>query len=260
MIKFKNVSYTYPIGVVALRGINLTINDSERLGVIGQNGSGKTTLMKLCNGLLKPTKGDVYVNDINTKDVSIATLSKHVGYVFQNPDDQIFSSSIYEEVSFGPKNLGYDYKPLVKKALEYVKLWKYKDSHPYNFSYNTRKLIAIASILSMNTDVVILDEPTTGQDPQGKLIVSNIIKSIKKTFIVVSHDINFIADNCDRVIVLNNGKIVLDGPTEKVLSNKKLLTYGIKPPMITRVCEKARIKKFVRIDDLINYIANLKGK
>ncbi len=258
MIIFRNVSFTYPVGVKALEGINLEIGEGERVGVIGQNGSGKTTLMKLCNGLLKPTKGDVIVYEKNTKEHSIAQLARDVGYVFQNPDDQIFSSTIFKEVSFGPKNLGLKNKEkLVKESLESVGLWKVRNTHPYNFGYNTRKLIAIASVLAMNTKVIILDEPTTGQDPQGKKIVSGLIKKFRdRSFIVVSHDIDFIGENCDRVIVLNERKMVMDGPAHKVLSSPRLKKYNLRSPMITRVCKGVRglPNDFVKVNELVSYI------
>lgn len=246
MISFKKVSFTYPIGVTALRGVSLSIGRGERVGLIGQNGSGKTTLMKLCNGLIKPTKGVVLIDELDTKPLSIAEISKRVGYVFQNPDDQIFSSSIRKEVAFGPRNLGYsktEVNRLVKSALEQVGLWNRSKSHPYDLGYNRRKLITIASILAMNTDVIILDEPTTGQDPVGKKTVKSIVDGLSsdKTFIVASHDIDFIASTCDRVIVLNNGELVMDDAAKKVFSKNGLLKkLGLEPPMITRVCQQVK--------------------
>nr|MBD3312153.1 ATP-binding cassette domain-containing protein [archaeon] len=246
MIDFKKVSFTYPVGVTALRGIGFSIKSGERVGLIGQNGSGKTTLMKLCNGLLKPSKGRVLINGEDTVPQSIASLSSIVGYVFQNPDDQIFSSTIFDEVAFGPRNLGFKKKELkssVKDSLEKVGLWKRRKSHPYDVGYNQRKLITIASILAMDTDAVILDEPTTGQDPVGKRVVTKIVKSLSedKTFIVASHDIEFIAGTCDRVIVLDDGKLVLDDSTRRVFSKKSLLKkLGLSPPMITRVCQRVK--------------------
>ena len=246
MIELRNVHYTYPIGVPALHGISLSIRDGERVGIIGQNGSGKTTLMKLLNGLLKPNKGEVLINNERTSDKSIAQLSRIVGYVFQNPDDQIFSSSIMDEVAFGPINLGFkksDVNNLVKEPLLKVGLWDRRKSHPYDLGYNRRKLITIASILAMNTDVIILDEPTTGQDPVGKKVVTNIVEGLgrDKTFIVASHDIEFIAETCDRVIVLNDGLLVLDDTARNVFSKSLLLKkMGLNPPMITRVCQMVK--------------------
>lgn len=246
MIDFKKVSFKYPVGVTALRNVSFSIKRGERVGLIGQNGSGKTTLMKLCNGLLKPSKGRVLIDDEETSLKSIASLSNIVGYVFQNPDDQIFSSTIFDEVAFGPRNLGFKKKELklsVKDSLRKVGLWGRRESHPYDVGYNQRKLITIASILAMNTNVIILDEPTTGQDPVGKRVVTRIVKGLSedKTFIVASHDIEFIASTCDRVIVLDDGELVLDDSTRGVFVKKSLLKrLGLSPPMITRVCQRVK--------------------
>ncbi len=256
MIELRNVTFTYPVGVKALRGVNLIINHNERIGVIGQNGSGKTTMMKMLNGLLRPTTGELLINNESTINKSIAELSRIVGYVFQNPDDQIFSSTIMKEVMFGPINLKLNnIKELVKDSLKQVNLWDRRNDNPYTLSYNSRKLVAIASVLAMNTPFLILDEPTTGQDPIGKRIVKKIISNNKKTFIVVSHDIEFIAETCDRVIVMNNGLIVRDGDVHDVLSDKKLLdSLGLIQPMMTRLSR--RIKELpnnlVRINEVVN--------
>jgi len=262
MIEFKNVYFTYPIGVKALFDIDLKLSKGERVGLIGQNGSGKTTLMKLCNGLLKPTKGMVLIDNKDTMSQTIAQLSKRVGYVFQNPDDQVFSSTIKDEVAFGPRNLGFSKREinrLVKDSLQQVGLWRRAKAHPYDVGYNRRKLITIASILAMNTDVVILDEPTTGQDPMGKRVVKDIVRGLSKdkTFIVASHDIDFIAETCDRVIVLNEGRVVLDDETRKVFSKKTFLDkLGLTPPMITRVCQQ--VKKLpndlLTIEDVLEHV------
>ncbi len=257
MIELRNVTFTYPIGVKALRGVNLIINKNERVGVIGQNGSGKTTMMKMLNGLLRPTTGELLINNESTINKSIAELSRIVGYVFQNPDDQIFSSTIMNEVMFGPTNLGLNnVKGLVKDSLKQVNLWDRRNDNPYTLSYNSRKLVAIASVLAMNTQFLILDEPTTGQDPVGKRIVKRIISENKsKAFIIVSHDIEFIAETCDRVIVMNNGLIVRDGDVHDVLGDKRLLdSLGLIQPMMTRLSR--RIKELpnnlVRINEVVD--------
>jgi energy-coupling factor transporter ATP-binding protein EcfA2 len=259
VIELRSVHYTYPVGVVALKGIDLIIKRGERVGLIGQNGSGKTTLVKLCNGLLKPTRGEVIIDGDDTRDNTIAECSRKVGYVFQNPDDQIFSSTVRDEVTFGPRNLGFNKsmtKRLVRDSLEKVELWDRRRAHPYDLGYNRRKLITIASVLAMNTDFIILDEPTTGQDPFGKRVVKKIMKGYGKdrAFIVISHDIEFIAETCDRVIVLSDGKVVLDDETKKVFSKKALLKkLGLNPPMITRVCQsvKALSNEIISINEVL---------
>lgn len=268
MIELRNVFFTYPIGVKALHDVSLTIQDGERVGIIGQNGSGKTTLMKLFNGLLRPSKGEVLINGKNASSLTIAELSRLIGYVFQNPDDQIFSSSIKEEVSFGPINLGFgkrERESLVRESLLSVELWNYRNVHPYDVGYNRRKLVTIASILAMDPKVIILDEPTTGQDPSGKIIVERLVKGLSrnKTFIVVSHDIEFIAVTCDRVIVLSEGRVVLDGPTREVFSRRDVLSkLGLNSPMIMSACMQVKglRKDTLTVNECVEQVIKLKKK
>ncbi len=246
IIKVKNLEFSYSLeGTKVLKGISFSINKGEIVGIIGQNGSGKTTLVKHFNGLLKPIKGDVIINGKNTKEEEISELSKTTGYIFQNPDDQIFNNSILKEVSFGPKNLKFTkkrIKELVEKALKLTGLSAVKNKQPYDLPYNKRKLIAIASIISMDGEIIIFDEPTTGQDYLNREIVINIIKELKKkgkTIIVISHDMEFIAKICERAIVLKEGRILLDDSVQKVFMNKKVLeSTKLKPPQITRLAQK----------------------
>jgi len=246
IIKIEKLTFVYqPANVKALDNVSFSVRKGEVVGIIGQNGSGKTTLVKHINGLLKPTRGNVFVNGVNTKSKEIDELSKTVGYVFQNPDDQIFSNSIIDEISFGPKNLGFGkrrIKELVEEALKTTGLEYVKKNHPYDLPYNKRKLIAIASILSMNTEVVIFDEPTTGQDYLNRRIVIKIIEELKKkgkTILVISHDMDFIAETCNRAIVLKEGKILLDDTTDKIFMKKQILkSTRLKPPQITRLAQR----------------------
>jgi energy-coupling factor transport system ATP-binding protein len=159
--------FTYPAGVDALRGISLTIESGEQVAIVGQNGAGKTTLVKHLNGLLQPTRGQVLIGDWNTREHSVAKLARRVGYVFQNPDEQLFSKNVGTEVAFGPRNLGYDgdqVQALVRDALAMTELSDKTETNPYDLSATWRKMVALASIISMDTDIVIFDEPTTGQD------------------------------------------------------------------------------------------------
>lgn len=248
-IQVDSLSFTYPAGVVALQGVSLEISDGSSLAIIGQNGAGKTTLAKHLNGLLKPTSGTVYVGDWDTRDYSPAKLASRVGYVFQNPDDQLFQSSLRKEVMFGPKNLGWDAEKIAgqtEKALEMVALSNVAEKHPYDLSPGERKRAALASVLAMDTPVIVLDEPTTGQDHSGVAMVGDIVEHLKegaKTVITITHDIDFCAEHFERVAVMAEGKLLVEGPAREVLAQEDLLaqTY-VDPPQLIRLARRLEMK------------------
>ncbi len=254
-IEIKDLRFTYPAGVEALRGVWMTIEPGEQVAIVGQNGSGKTTLVKHLNGLLRPTSGSVLIGDLDTKDkkTTVAKLARYVGYVFQNPDEQLFSPTVGEEVAFGPHNLKFDEEKtqkLVDDALKLVELSNKKATNPYDLSPTWRKMVALASIISMDTSVVILDEPTTGQDAANVARIANVIAELKKrgkTVITITHDIDFCAENFDRVIALAQGQVLLDGPAGETLSQEEVLarTY-VDPPQLTRLSKRLGLKKPVR--------------
>src|SRR5690349_1534011 len=166
-IEIRDLQYTYPTGVDALRGISLKIESGEQVAIVGQNGAGKTTLVKHLNGLLQPTSGQVVIGDWDTREHPVSKLARRVGYVFQNPDEQLFSKNVGAEIAFGPKNLGFEsqrVESLVQDALALTELSGKTETNPYDLSTTWRKMVALASIISMDTDIVIFDEPTTGQD------------------------------------------------------------------------------------------------
>src|SRR5260221_5031816 len=205
-IKISILQFTYSSGVQALFGVSLVINAGEQVAIVGQNGAGKTTLVKHLNGLLQPTSGYVRIEDWDTKEHSVAKLARRVGYVFQNPDEQLFSKNVGTEVAFGPKNLGYtneQVQALVKDALEMTELSDKTGTNPYDLSSTWRKMVAIASIVAMDTPIVIFDEPTTGQDAVNIGRIAHVIAKFKaqgKTVITITHDIDFCAENFERVI------------------------------------------------------------
>jgi len=241
-IHVEDLYYTYPGGVEALRGFSLEIASGEQVAMVGQNGSGKTTLVKHFNGLLQPTRGQVQVGSLETRAVSVAKLAAHVGYVFQNPDEQLFCKTVGEEVAFGPRNLGFapeKMAALTAWALELTELGDRAGSNPYDLSPTWRKMVALASILSMDTAIVVLDEPTTGQDPASVLRIARIVGALRaqgKTVVAVTHDIDFAAENFARVIALGEGRVLLDGPAADVLGQEDVLaqTY-VDPPQLTRL-------------------------
>jgi energy-coupling factor transport system ATP-binding protein len=242
MIDAKDLHFTYPTGVEALRGINITIDDGEFLAIMGQNGAGKTTLVKHFNGLLKPTKGEVSVNGVSTRDVSVAKLARNVGFVFQNPDHQLFSETVEEEIAFALKNFGFKEAVIEKQvdwALNLLDITKYRKTSPFMLSGGERKRVALASILAWDPQVIILDEPTIGQDYQQKEKLRQFILQLnaqKKTVIVVTHDVEFVAECNPRVILMSQGKILAEGIAEEILTNQNLVAQAsIVPPQITQI-------------------------
>lgn len=252
-IDISGLEFTYPAGVAALRGISLAIAPGEQVAIIGQNGAGKTTLVKHLNGLLKPTSGRVQIGDWDTKEFSVAKLASRVGYVFQNPDEQLFSKNVGTEVAFGPKNLGYDgerVETLVKNALAWTELTDKTEMNPYDLSATWRKMVALASVIAMDTPVVIFDEPTTGQDAVNVARIASVIENLRergKTVITITHDIDFCAENFGRVIALSQGKILLDGTANEVLGQEeKLASTYVEPPQLTRLAKRLGFARTVR--------------
>jgi energy-coupling factor transport system ATP-binding protein len=241
-IEIKNLHHTYPAGVKALNGITLTIETGEQVAIVGQNGAGKTTLVKHLNGLLQPTSGSVLIGDWDTSKQQVAKLASRVGYVFQNPDEQLFTKNVHLEVSFGPKNLGYEpekVEALVEDALKLTELTEQKETNPYDLSPTWRKMVALASIIAMDTPIIIFDEPTTGQDAANIARMADAIAVLRergKTVITITHDIDFCAENFERVIALAKGEVLLDGPADNVLGQEEILaqTY-VDPPQLTRL-------------------------
>lgn len=241
-IEIKDLHHTYPAGVKALDGVSLTIEPGEQVAIIGQNGAGKTTLVKHLNGLLQPTSGVVLIGDWDTTRYQVAKLASRVGYVFQNSDEQLFTKTVHQEISFGPKNLGYSGEKvsvLVEEAMALTELSAHQETNPYDLSTTWRKMVALASIIAMDTPIVILDEPTTGQDAANLARMAHVIASLRergKTIIMITHDIDFCAENFQRVVALSQGKVLLDGPANEVLGMEDILaqTY-VDPPQLTRL-------------------------
>ncbi len=262
-IDIKDLQFSYPTGLQALSGISLTIESGEQIAIVGQNGAGKTTLVKHLNGLLQPTSGYVRIGDWDTKEHSVAKLAKRVGYVFQNPDEQLFSKNVGTEVAFGPKNLGFNAGQIegqVKDALAMTELSDKTETNPYDLSPTWRKMVAIASIIAMDTPIVIFDEPTTGQDAANIARIANVIDVLRergKTVITITHDIDFCAENFERVIAMSQGKILLDGKANEVLGQDDVLaTTYVDPPQLTRLGKRLGFEKTVR--DQEEFLAELR--
>ncbi|MGE5222324.1 MAG: energy-coupling factor ABC transporter ATP-binding protein [Omnitrophica WOR_2 bacterium] len=244
-IRVEGLTFMYPSGITALKGVSLTIHSGEAVAIIGQNGAGKTTLAKHLNGLLQPTSGCVSVGGWDTREHPVAHFAARVGYIFQNPDDQLFKPSVWAEVTFGPKNLGWQVEKIeqhAREALQIVGLSEAAGRHPYDLSFSQRKNVALASVLAMDTPVIVFDEPTTGQDYAGTEKVGGIITQLKKqgkTIVTITHDIDFCAEHFERTIVMADGGILLDGPSRQVLAQAGILaqTY-VEPPQMIRLASR----------------------
>jgi energy-coupling factor transport system ATP-binding protein len=234
------VLFDYPDGTRALAGVDLTIEHGECVALVGQNGSGKSTLVRHLNGLLRPTSGRVRIEGLDIAGRHVAELARTVGLAFQNPDRQIFAGTVRREVAFGPRNLGRRGEELehdVEEALRAVGLDAQPATNPYDLGFSRRKLLALASILAMRTPIVILDEPTTGQDARGLARVQAIVRDLAtegRTVIAISHDMRFVAESFGRVVVMRAGSIVLDGTPGEVFDERNRATLAstwLEPPL-----------------------------
>jgi energy-coupling factor transport system ATP-binding protein len=223
-LRFDGVGFVYPDGTRALQGVDLSIEPGVAVAVVGQNGSGKSTLVRHLNGLFRPTEGRVLHDGRDIASSRVATLAASVGIVFQNPDRQIFASKVRDEVAFGPRILGRSAPQVaaaVDDALSVVGLRDVADENPYDLGFSRRKLLAIASVMAMGTPVLVLDEPTTGQDARGiarvRRVVADVVAS-GRTVIAISHDMRFVAESFGRVVVMAAGRVSLDGTPAEVFA------------------------------------------
>jgi energy-coupling factor transport system ATP-binding protein len=244
MIRCEALVYVYPGGTRALDGIDLEIGAGERVAIVGQNGSGKSTLVRHWNGLLRPTSGRVLIDGRPAEGQRVAHLARTVGLVFQDPDRQVFAGRLRTEVAFGARNAGLrgaQLQAAVERALETVGLGHEADTNPYDLGYSRRKLLALASILVMDTPVVVLDEPTTGQDAAGVARIQAIVQSLGdagRTVVTVSHDMRFVAETFGRVVVMGDGRVLLDGPPATAFGEAAwpaLAATNLQPPLAARL-------------------------
>lgn len=243
-VRFEQVRYSYPSGVDAVKGITLTVPTGQRLAIVGQNGAGKTTLVRHLNGIFTPSSGSVHIDGADVAGREIAELSALVGYVFQNPDEQLFARTVLADVAFGPKNLGFSAErsaELVAAALEATGLTQEAETHPHHLSLSERKRVALAAVLAMDTPIVVLDEPTTGQDEFGVRMIARIIGALHeqgRTVIAITHDMDFCAENFDRVVVMAQGEVHADGLPEEVFTQRTVLAHAaVEPPQLVRLAE-----------------------
>jgi energy-coupling factor transport system ATP-binding protein len=243
-LRLERVGFVYPDGTRALTEIDLPFEAGESVAIVGGNGSGKSTLVRHLNGLLRPTEGRVLHDGRDIAGSRVAVLAATVGVVFQNPDRQIFAGRVVDEVAFGPRTLGRSQEAansMVAAALEAVGLADVAEHNPYDLGYSQRKLLALASVLAMETPILVLDEPTTGQDPRGiarvQRVVSDVVAS-GRTVIAVSHDMRFVAETFGRVVVMRRGRVSMQGRPEEVFAEgawPTLASTFLEPPLAARI-------------------------
>ena len=246
IISVKDVHFAYPDGTKALFGVTMDIYKGEMVAIIGQNGSGKTTIVKHFNGLLKPTTGDVIVDGVSVKEVSAGKLAQKVGYVYQNPSLQLFSRSVRAEIGFGLKLLKKteeEIAEITENVLKMVGLWEKADEYPFFLTMGEKQRVAIAAVLALGPEVLIVDEPTTGQDFKRAYQFLDLFKYLNeeqhKTIIFITHEMRFTTEYADRTIVMADGKVWMDGKTEEVFhQTEKLGEALVAPPEIVQLAAK----------------------
>lgn len=234
-IVVQNLSFRYPDGRLALNDVSLHVEPDEKVALVGPNGSGKTTLMLNLNGILRPTSGTITVAEIELSDATIGQIRARVGLVFQNPDDQLFSPTVFEDVAFGPLHMGLpdtEVQERVKRALASVNMQDFGCRVSYHLSVGEKKRIAVATVLSMDPEILVLDEPTAGLDPRARRNLIAFLKDCEQqTMLISTHDMRLARDLCDRVVVLDGGRVVARGPAEDILSNRELMErHGLETP------------------------------
>ena len=229
VIRLDNLTYTYPDGRRALDGVTLAINPGESVAIAGANGAGKSTLLMHLNGIIHGANGAVKISGLPVTAANLKTIRARVGVVFQNPDDQLFCPDVFDDVAFGPINLGLpeaEVRTRVTDSLTAVGLPGYERRSSHHLSLGEKKRIALASVLSMRPEVLALDEPSSNLDPAAKWGLINLLKSLDITKVIVSHDLELIEALCPRLVILKQGKVLADGPTAEIMKQAELLMAG----------------------------------
>lgn len=257
LINIKNASYSYDQSNLALKDVNLTINSGEKVAILGENGAGKSTLFQLFNGLIVPDKGKVIVDGLEINKKNLFKIRSKVGMIFQDSDDQLFNSTVHQEIAYGLMNMGIKGQKLeasIQWALKAVGIEGYEKRSPFNLSGGEKKRVALASVLAMKPKVLVLDEPTAALDPRG---VSQIVKLLNYinsklhiTLIFATHDVDIVPLLADRIYLLNKGEIVLSGTTKEVFSNKKVIrNIGLRLPRIAHLAEILEKDGAIKLDN-----------
>lgn len=237
-VEVKDLRFAYPDGTEALRGISFRLTHGECVAIVGGNGAGKSTLLQHLNGYLTPTQGEVWIGDAPLTPDTLAAARRSVGVVFQDPDDQLFMSTVFDDVAFGPLNQGWP-APEVERcalaALDRVGVAHLRNRPPYKLSGGEKRAVAIATVLALSPDVLVMDEPSSNLDPRARRRLIELLRTFGHTRIIASHDLELVVELCPRVIVMDRGLIVADGPTDVLLNDERLmLAHGLERPHILR--------------------------
>jgi energy-coupling factor transporter ATP-binding protein EcfA2 len=240
-VDIRNLHYTYPDGKIALHGVSFSIREGERIGLIGPNGSGKSTLLLHLNGILPDPLHAPHAVSIMERPLdktSVGAIRRDVGLLFQDPDDQLFCPTVYEDVAFGPKQFGMqtaETRAMIQRALEQTDLLGFEDRSPHHLSGGEKRRVCLAGVLACEPKILALDEPTSNLDPRGKRKLKEILRSLQATQIIATHDLELVVELCSRTIVLDQGRIIADGDTIELLGNEALMfEHGLETPHILR--------------------------
>ncbi len=240
IVEVRDLKFHYPDRTPALAGVSFRIRHGESVAIVGANGAGKSTLLQHLNGYLTPSQGEVLIGDFRLTRDTVREVRRTVGMVFQDPDDQLFMSTVFDDVAFGPLNLGLtpdEVSVRVTKALETVGMSHLRDRPPYRLSTGQKRRVAIASVLSMSPDILVMDEPSSGLDPWARTQLINLLRTFHHTKIIASHDLDLVVDLCERTIVMHEGQISADGPTMEIFANEELLAAScLEKPLRMQGC------------------------
>lgn len=250
VIEITDLQYVYPDGNKAINEVSLKLKHGESVGIVGANGAGKSTLLKLLIGIIFPCNGSITVGNIPVTKKTLSQIREKVGMVFQNPDDQLFMNTVYDDVAFGPRNYKLNEDEVAKrvlKVLEIVGILHLKDRAPYKLSGGEKRSASIAAILSMHPDILIMDEPTTALDPKSRRCLINLLKSFDHTKIIASHDLDMVFELCERTIILKEGVIIADGLTSELMINEELMEKcSLEIPLSIQNCPRCGSKNLYR--------------
>lgn len=266
-VELKNVSFSYPNGFKAVDNVSMKINKGDKIAIVGQNGAGKTTTVKMMNGLLRPSEGEVFVNGKNTEDLTTAQISRKVGYVFQNSKDQIFNATVYEEIAYALRAFNLDEEEVDRRVRDAAKLCyveEYLEDNPYDLPTSFMKFVTIAIVIANDCETIILDEPTAGLDLFEKSWLENIMEEVLsrgKTLIIITHDMDFVVKNFKDVLVMANKELIKEGTPNQVFGNEEVLERAyLKKPTIAQLATNLGLgDNIISIDEFIERIggANL---
>jgi len=246
IIDIQDLHYRYPDGTRALNGVSMRIIHGESVGIVGANGAGKSTLLLQLSGIFLPTDGSINIGEIRLTKKTVREIRRKVGFVFQDPDDQLFMPTVFEDVAFGPLHLGWALENVEKsalKALEQVNCLHLKDRPPHKLSAGQKRAVSIASVIAMDPDILVLDEPSSNLDPRSRRQLIQLLKTFDHSKIIASHDLDMVLEVCERTIILENGRIAADGKTQELLTDEKLLEEnGLEKPLSLQY-QRLRIAK-----------------